>query len=72
MLEGEKVNLRVAEKEDLLPLVRWFNDVSFAGDYQHFPVQVTRGRLEKQVTEQKLYEQEWVNSIIEKKNETGM
>jgi hypothetical protein len=62
MLEGEKVNLRVAEEEDLPLLVRWFNDVSFAGDYQRFPVQVTRGRLEKQVTEQKLYEQEWVNS----------
>jgi hypothetical protein len=72
MLEGEKVNLRVAEEEDLPLLVRWFNDVSFAGDYQHLPVQVTRERLEKQVTEQRLYEQEWVNSIIEKKNGTGM
>jgi len=72
MLGGEKVNLRLAEKEDVPLLVRWFSDVRFAGDYEHFPVQVTKEQLEKQVVERKLYEQEWVDFIIEKKNGTGI
>jgi RimJ/RimL family protein N-acetyltransferase len=68
MLEGKRINLKVAEKEDVPLLVQWFNDVDFAGDYQHFPVQITHAQLEKQVTEQKNYHHEWVDFVVEKKD----
>ena len=68
MLEGKRTNLRVAEKEDVSLLVQWFNDVDFAGDYQHFPVQISNVQLEKQVIERKNYENEWIDFIVEKKD----
>jgi len=68
MLEGKRVNLRVAEKEDVPLLVHWLNDVEFAGDYQHFPSQISKAQLERQITEQKNYQHEWVDFIIEKKD----
>lgn len=70
MLEGKRVNLRVAEKEDAPFLAQWFNDVGFIGDYQSFPIQVSRNQLEAQVLEHKLYGHEWVNFIVEKKDGT--
>jgi RimJ/RimL family protein N-acetyltransferase len=66
LLEGKKVNLRVAEKEDLPLLAQWFNDVEFAGDYQNFPEQTSRAQLERRILEQK----EWADFIIEKKDGT--
>jgi len=60
------VNLRVAEKEDIPLLAQWFNDVEFAGDYQHFPVQTSRAQLEKRTLEQT----HWTDFIIEKKDGT--
>jgi len=70
MLEGKKINLRIAEKDDVPLLVQWFNDVQFAGDYQHFPVQITTNRLERQILEHKLYGHEWVDFLVEKKDGT--
>jgi len=70
MLEGKRINLRIAEKEDVPLLAQWFNDVEFAGDYQHFPLQISKVQLEKQTLEQRLYQIEWVNFIIEKKDKT--
>jgi hypothetical protein len=37
MLEGKRINLRLAEKEHAPLLAQWFSDVNFAGEYQHFP-----------------------------------
>jgi len=70
MLEGKRINLKIAEKEDVPLLVQWLNDVEFAGDYQHFPVQISKVQLEKQILEQKLYQTEWVDFVIEKKDGT--
>ena len=70
MLEGRKINLRVAGKDDVPWLVRWFNDVRFAGDYQHFPVQTTSNQLERQILERRLYGHEWVDFLVEKKDGT--
>ena len=70
MLEGKKINLRLAEKEDVPLLVLWLSDVNFAGEYQHFPDQISKEQLEKRIVEQKLYQTEWVDLIIEKKDGT--
>jgi len=70
MLEGKRINLKIAEKEDVPLLAQWLNDVEFAGDYQHFPVQISKVQLEKQILEQKLYQTEWVDFVIEKKDGT--
>jgi len=70
MLEGKRLNLRLAEKEDVHLLAHWLNDVNFAGEYQHFPDQISKEQLEKRIMEQRLYETEWVDFIIEKKDGT--
>jgi len=70
MLEGKRINLRLVEKEDVPLLAQWLNDAEFAGDYQHFPDQISRAELEKRILEQKLYQTEWVDFIIEKKDGT--
>jgi RimJ/RimL family protein N-acetyltransferase len=67
MLEGKRINLRLAEKEDVPLLAQWLSDVNFAGEYQHFPDQISKDQIEKRITEQKLYQTEWVDFIIEKK-----
>jgi hypothetical protein len=41
VLAGEKINLKIAEKEDGPLLKQWRNNVEFAGNYQHFPTQVS-------------------------------
>lgn len=68
MLVGKQIRLRIAEKEDVPQLVQWLNDVDFAGDYQHFPDQISKAELEKRIVEQRLYENEWVDYVIEKKD----
>lgn len=60
--------MRIAEKDDITLLVEWFNDVRFAGDYQHFPVQITGDQLERRMAEHRLYEHEWVDFLVEKKD----
>ena len=70
LIEGETINLRIAEKDDIPSLVQWFNDVRFAGDYQHFPVQITSSQIERQIVEQRLYGHEWVDFLVEKKDGT--
>jgi RimJ/RimL family protein N-acetyltransferase len=70
LLEGKSVNLRIAEKEDIPLLARWLNNVRFTGDYMSFPDQFPKNQLEPQVLEHKLYGHEWVDFIIEKKDET--
>jgi RimJ/RimL family protein N-acetyltransferase len=39
LLEGKTVNLKVIEKEDLLLLAEWGNDVEYLGDYVWLPQQ---------------------------------
>jgi ribosomal-protein-alanine N-acetyltransferase len=68
MLVGKQIRLRIAEKEDVPQLVQWLNDVDFADDYQHFPDQISKAELEKRIVEQKLYQNEWVDYVIEKKD----
>ena len=71
MLEGRRVNLRVAELEDVPRLAEWFSDPTFAGEYQHFPVQVPASHLEERVRRHELYHSEWVDFIIEDKSGNG-
>jgi len=61
--------LRIAEKDDVPLLVQWVNDVRFAGDYQHFPVQITGNQLERQILEHRLYGLEWGASLWKRKTE---
>ena len=70
MLGGKRLNLRIAEKEDISLLQQWLNDVRFTGDFMSFPVQASRNQLEPQVLEHKLYGHEWVDFIAEKKDGT--
>jgi ribosomal-protein-alanine N-acetyltransferase len=67
MLEGALVNLRVAEMDDIPQLAEWFSDPGFAGDHQHFPVQVPEAHLEKRIREHELYHSEWVDFVVEDK-----
>jgi RimJ/RimL family protein N-acetyltransferase len=67
MLQGALVNLRVAEIEDIPQLAKWFSDPGFAGDYQHFPIQVPEAHLEKRIREHELYHSEWVDFVVEDK-----
>ena len=70
LLEGKSINLRIAEKEDIPSLLQWLNDVRFIGDYMSYPVQASKSQLEPQVLEHKLYGNEWVDFIVEKKDGT--
>jgi hypothetical protein len=58
MIEGKRINLRLAERDDVFLLAEWFNDVRFAGDYQHFPVQTSKAEIEGRLITRKLYHQE--------------
>ena len=50
MLKGEKINLKLIEKDELEILHKWENDSSFIGEYE--PVmQSTRDQIEKQYEE---------------------
>lgn len=68
MLEGKRINMRLVEKEDVPLLVQWLNDAEFAGDFQHFPNQISKVELERRILEHKLYQTEWVDFIIEKRD----
>jgi RimJ/RimL family protein N-acetyltransferase len=70
MLEGKRIHLRLAEKEDAPLLAHWLNDVEFAVDFQHFPDQLSKVELERRILEHKLYQTEWIDFIIEKKDGT--
>ena len=65
MLEGKTVNLRVAEKEDLLFLKEWRNNLEFTDQFQSVS-QETMKDLEKQYGD--LVDEKWF--FIEKKNGT--
>jgi aminoglycoside 6'-N-acetyltransferase len=68
VLQGKRLNLRIAEKEDIPLLQQWLNDVRFIGDFMSFPIQASKNQLEPQVLEHKLYGHEWVDFIVEKKD----
>jgi RimJ/RimL family protein N-acetyltransferase len=51
LLEGRNIRLRVAEKEDIPILAQWFNDAEFQGEYQDFPMQISKTQLEKRMFE---------------------
>ena len=71
MLEGRRVNLRVADIGDVPRLAGWFSDPAFAGEYQHFPVQVPASHLEERIRRHELYHSEWVDFIIEDRSGEG-
>ncbi|MHA2392362.1 MAG: GNAT family N-acetyltransferase [Promethearchaeota archaeon] len=50
MLEGENINLRVREKEDLPLFHEWVNDLEFLGEYAPI-VQLSKTYVEKTVNE---------------------
>lgn len=68
MLRGTSIDLRAAEIGDVAQLAAWFGDPGFAGDYQHFPVQVPEAHIEKRIRTHELYHTEWVDFIIESKH----
>ena len=47
MLEGKKVNLKVAEKEDLPLIAEWFNNPEFSGRYDPLDAQQSKTEIEK-------------------------
>jgi RimJ/RimL family protein N-acetyltransferase len=51
LLEGRNIRLRVAEKDDIPLLARWFNDVEFQGEHQDFPTQISETQLERRMFE---------------------
>ena len=67
MLEGQTVNIRVIEKEDLSLVQEWVNVLQFIGEYE--PVaQETRGELKQQYDKTLNNGGKWV--FIEKKDGT--
>ena len=56
MLQGEKVTLRLVEKEGIMYLMNWLNDPEFFGEYEHF-APTTQRRLER--THDKLEGEQW-------------
>jgi RimJ/RimL family protein N-acetyltransferase len=68
MLEGNAVNLQMAEREDIPLLMQWLNDVQLAGDYMNLPIRTSRADLERQVLEHRQYGAEWVYLMVEKKD----
>ena len=70
MLEGERVNLRVADIGDVPRLADWFSNPDFAGEYQHFPVQIPESHIEERIRRHELYHSEWVDFILEDKSGT--
>jgi len=72
MLEGARINLRVADVADVPRLAEWFSDTAFAGDHQHFPVQVPASHIEERIKRHELYHAEWVDYIVEDKSGAGV
>jgi ribosomal-protein-alanine N-acetyltransferase len=68
LLEGKRVNLRVAEKEDLLFIGEWRNSPEFQGEY-NLLIQESKGELAKRYDNFRPNEK-WF--LIEKKDGTGI
>ena len=66
MLEGENVNLRVMEREDLPLFAEWFNNPEFLGEYSS-PLQMSKAEMEKMLENNPF---EMKGFIIEKKDGT--
>jgi RimJ/RimL family protein N-acetyltransferase len=66
LLEGETVNLKVMEKEDLPLLAEWLNEPEMSGIYW-FPIQRSKAELEKSFEPSPF---EYKEFIIEKKDGT--
>ena len=61
MLEGKKVNLRIAEKDDVSLIMKWWGDPQYMGEYQDVMTK-TQPELEKIVLENTIF------YIIERKD----
>lgn len=59
--------MRAAEIEDIRQLAEWFGDPEFAGNHQHFPVQIPEAHLEDRIRKHELYHSEWVDFIVQNK-----
>ena len=64
MLKGKRVSLRAAEVRDAGTIAEWFNDPSFTGDFQHFPIQAPTTHIERRISGHSLYNSEWVDFIV--------
>jgi len=62
LLEGRNVNLRIAEKDDVFQIMRWWSDTQYMGKYQDVMVK-TQPELEKIMLENTIF------FIIEKKTD---
>jgi hypothetical protein len=49
LLEGKNINLRIAEKDDVLLIMRWWSDLQYMGEYQDV-MNKTQPELEKIMT----------------------
>ena len=65
MLEGETVNLRIVEREDLPQILEWFNNPEFSGRYDPLDALQSMTEIEKKYDELSP-EEKWF--IIEKKD----
>ena len=63
MLEGREINLRIAEKDDVALVSKWWNDRDYSGQYQP-PMTVSEETLEKDLFKHSVF------LIVEKKNQT--
>jgi RimJ/RimL family protein N-acetyltransferase len=61
LLEGKNINLRIAEKDDVLLIMRWWSDTQYMGEYQDV-MNKTQPELEKIMLENTIF------FIIEKKD----
>jgi|Deesub1362B_J571_1020462.scaffolds.fasta_scaffold00654_6 diamine N-acetyltransferase len=61
LLEGKNINLRIAEKDDVLLIMRWWSDMQYMGEYQDV-MNKTQPELEKIMLENTIF------FIIEKKD----
>lgn len=66
LLEGNKVNLRIIETDDLQIYAEWTNDLEFVGDY-YFSRQLSKNEIEKSYSERS---PDWGTFMIEKKDGT--
>ncbi len=70
MLDGENVKLRILEKEDVPLLAKWIYIIGFKGQHVEFPRQISRVQLEKAIFQPEIPQMQWVDFIIQKKDET--
>ncbi len=72
MLEGGSVDLRVAQRDDLDLLHKWYNDSGFFGEHEPIATPVTREAVEREVLEPKAHNGDRATFLILKKDGTAI